>query len=71
MNWVHTVSGMYWNDPTARKYGINGIPSVWVIDSQGKVISDAARGKLEKILEEALSQQAGSPSAGATTKPAR
>jgi thiol-disulfide isomerase/thioredoxin len=71
MNWVHTVSGMYWNDPTARKYGINGIPSVWVIDSQGKVISDDARGKLEKILEEALNPQAASPSAGAITKPTR
>ncbi|MGA2264835.1 MAG: TlpA disulfide reductase family protein [Phycisphaerae bacterium] len=71
MNWILTASGMYWNDPTARKYGIDGIPSVWVIDSQGKVISDDARGKLEKILEDALSHPAAAPSAGATTKPAR
>jgi thiol-disulfide isomerase/thioredoxin len=63
LNWVHTVSGKGWEDPTARKYGIDGIPSIWVIDGKGRIISDNARGNLENVLEEALSRRASPPPA--------
>ena len=54
MSWVHTYSGKFWSDPTVRKYGVGGIPSIWVVGKDGKVVSDAARGKLERVIEGAL-----------------
>ncbi len=68
LNWVHTVSGKGWEDPTAHKYGIDGIPSIWVIDGKGNVLSDNARGKLEGVLEEALSRRASPPPASQPSK---
>jgi thiol-disulfide isomerase/thioredoxin len=58
LTWAQTWSGMGWDDPTARKYGIGAIPSLWVIGRDGKVISDAARPRLEAIIQEALKQPA-------------
>jgi len=57
MNWVHTCSGQGWDDPTARKYGVNAIPAVWVIGKDGKVISDNARGTLAETIEKALGKK--------------
>jgi thiol-disulfide isomerase/thioredoxin len=54
MGWVHTYSGKYWDDPTIRKYGIDGIPSIWVVGRDGKVVSDDARANLEETIEKAL-----------------
>ncbi|MHC4715982.1 MAG: TlpA family protein disulfide reductase, partial [Planctomycetota bacterium] len=31
LGWLHTFSGQGWSDPTARKYGVEAIPSVWVV----------------------------------------
>jgi peroxiredoxin len=54
LNWVHTLSGRGWEDPTARTYGIDAIPAVWVIDSSGKILSNDAQANLAQILEDAL-----------------
>ena len=54
MDWIHTYSGKYWSDPTAKKYGIRGIPSIWVIGRDGKVVSNNARSNLEATIEKAL-----------------
>jgi thiol-disulfide isomerase/thioredoxin len=54
MGWIHAFSGKAWSDPTARKYGIRGIPSIWVVGKDGKVVSDNARGRLPAIIEKAL-----------------
>jgi thiol-disulfide isomerase/thioredoxin len=64
MGWIHTYSGKGWNDPTARKHGVRGIPSIWVVGRDGKVVSDNARGQLEKMLDKALAPKP------VTTKPA-
>jgi thiol-disulfide isomerase/thioredoxin len=58
LNWTQTWSGMGWDDPTVQKYGIGAIPSLWVIGRDGKVISDAARPRLEAIIQEAVKQPA-------------
>jgi len=42
LGWIHTFTGMGWDDPTVRRYGITAIPSVWVLGRDGKVISDEA-----------------------------
>ena len=64
MGWIHTYTGKEWNDPTVKKYGVSGTPSVWVVGRDGKVVSDKARGRLERILDKALAPKP------VTTKPA-
>jgi thiol-disulfide isomerase/thioredoxin len=54
MNWIHTFSGKGWDDPTAGVYGVRGIPSIWVIGKDGKVVSSNARSNLEGTIEKAL-----------------
>jgi thiol-disulfide isomerase/thioredoxin len=54
--------GLIWNNasdliggvksPVAKKYGIDGIPAIWIIDPNGKIIAEGVRGEaLAKILE--------------------
>lgn len=52
--WMQAFSGQGAQDPTALKYGVNSIPSVWVIGKDGNIVSDDARGDLEGIVEKAL-----------------
>jgi thiol-disulfide isomerase/thioredoxin len=59
MAWPQSYSGKYWEDPTARQYGVEGIPSIWVIGKDGKVVSDNAREDLEGTLDKALAEKAG------------
>ena len=54
MDWVQTYSGKKWKDPTVKKYGIDGIPSVWVIGKDGKVISTDAVTNTSEIIDKAL-----------------
>ena len=54
LDWVHTYSGKYWSDPTSRKYGIRGIPAMWVVGGDGRVVSTTARGQLSQVLDKAL-----------------
>ena len=56
--WIHTYSGDPGGDPTAKKYGIRGIPSIWVVGKDGKIASRNARGNLEETLDEALAAKA-------------
>ena len=69
MDWIHACSGKGWDDPTAHKYGIGGIPSIWVIGKDGKVVSDNARRNLTATIEKALSATITKPTP--TTRPAR
>ena len=58
MPWPQSYSGKYWQDPTARQYGVNGIPSIWVIGKDGRIFSDDAREDLEGTLDKALAEKA-------------
>ncbi len=55
--WRQVYSGKGWNSPVSRKYGIFGIPTVWLIDKEGKLISNNARSNLEKLVAEALKEE--------------
>ncbi len=61
MNWIHTYSGRPEGDPTAEKYGVRGIPSIWVVGKDGKVVSRDARMDLEETIEKALAAPATQP----------
>ena len=54
INWVQTYSGKGWDDPTVQRYGIDGIPSVWVIGKDGKIISTDAVTNTSEIIDKAL-----------------
>ncbi len=56
MNWIHTWSGNPSGNPTARRYGVTTIPSIWVVGKDGKIGSTDARGNLEPIIRWALKQ---------------
>jgi len=54
MNWIHTHSNHPGGNPLAAKFGIQAIPTIWVLGKDGKVFSDNARGRLEQIIQKAL-----------------
>jgi len=58
LEWVQTYADKGPNDPTAERYGIFGIPSIWVIGRDGNVISDNAHVDLEATIEKALKTEA-------------
>jgi len=64
LNWIHTYSGKYWDDPTAVKYKIRGIPSIWVLGKDGRIMSTNAHSNLEGAIEKALAAEAPAPKAG-------
>ena len=56
IQWRQVYSGKRWrDDPLAQQFKITGVPSQWLIDRDGKLITHKARGeKLEQIVVEAL-----------------
>ncbi len=45
MTWLHVMEGGGWKTRLARKYGVNGIPRMIVVDPNGVCIADNARGR--------------------------
>ena len=68
MNWVHTYSGKFWDDPTARAYGVRSIPRMWVLGRDGRVASAGARGMLAARIEQALKAPTTRPAAAPAGK---
>lgn len=68
LNWIQSYSGEFWNDPTASKYGIAGIPSVWVLDKQGRIYSEDARGREGEVVDEILAGKTASEKLQAAAK---
>lgn len=56
LQWRQIYSGERWkDDPLAQQYNITGVPSQWLIDRDGKLITHKARGEdLERLVVEAL-----------------
>lgn len=56
--WRQVFSGKGWQSPVAQQYGIYSIPNMWLIDKEGKLISNKARGeKLESMVAKALKEE--------------
>ena len=56
--WRQVFSGKGWQSPVAQQYGIYSIPNMWLIDKEGKLISNKARGeKLESMVVKALKEE--------------
>ncbi len=53
--WRQVYSGKRWDSPIAQQYGIRNIPSGWLIDRDGTLISQQASGHLlEHLVSEAV-----------------
>ena len=57
MPWPQYYDGTYWQNPHGKKYGIRGIPAMFLLDKNGLVVSTNARGvKLESEVKRLLAQ---------------
>ena len=55
MDWAHYYDGKHWENEVGPTYGIQSIPTMYLLDREGKVITTELRnGKLEKELEKLL-----------------
>jgi len=54
MPWPQFFDGKGWENEYGKKYGIHGIPAMWLVGKDGKVVSFKARGKLEEKVEKLL-----------------
>ncbi|HLP47265.1 MAG TPA: redoxin domain-containing protein [Candidatus Kapabacteria bacterium] len=43
--WKMSCSGQVWNDPTVIRYGVNSLPSLWLIDKKGFLRSFDIKGE--------------------------
>jgi thiol-disulfide isomerase/thioredoxin len=61
LDWIQTYPG----HDAADAHGVRGIPSIWVVGKDGKVVSDNARFNLENTIRQALAAEtATQPAAG-------
>ena len=63
--WPQYYQGNYWDSEFSCSWGINAIPCIFVVDTEGKLHSIDARGKLEKMIPELLTKKAAHAGAGA------
>ncbi|MGO9470629.1 MAG: redoxin domain-containing protein [Isosphaeraceae bacterium] len=64
IEWPQYYQGNYWDSAFSKSWGVNSIPCVFVVDTEGKLFSVEARGKLEEMIPELLKKKNGSTGAG-------
>lgn len=58
LQWKHSCSGKVWKDKTVTLYGVNSLPSLWVVDKKGFLRSFDVKGEeLRKVITVLLSGQ--------------
>ncbi len=58
INWNIAFSGKVWEDETAKLYGVNAIPSLWLVDRNGNLRYINIRGKaLKKAISELITEK--------------
>ncbi|MGD2088686.1 MAG: TlpA disulfide reductase family protein [Candidatus Aminicenantes bacterium] len=58
LQWKHSCSGKVWKDKTVTRYGVNTLPSLWVVDKNGILRSFDIKGEeLRKVIAVLLSGQ--------------
>jgi hypothetical protein len=55
--WPQYYQGNYWQSEFSTSWGINSIPCVFVVATEGKLYSVDARGKLEDMIPELLEKK--------------
>jgi thiol-disulfide isomerase/thioredoxin len=64
IKWIQTFDP---GSPASRKYGVEYIPSVWVVGKDGRIVAYDVRQGLERVLDKSLAATATMPAAAATT----
>lgn len=55
MSWIHVSSLKGWNDEVVKKYGVDAVPAIFVLDENNKILAKQLRGeKLHSFVEERL-----------------
>lgn len=58
LQWKHSCSGKVWKDETVTRYGVNSLPSLWLVDKKGLLRSFDVKGEeLRKVIAVLLSGQ--------------
>jgi thiol-disulfide isomerase/thioredoxin len=63
IEWPQYYQGNGWQSEFSKSWGINSIPTMFLVDTEGKLFSIEARGKLDKLIPELLKKK-GAPSSG-------
>jgi thiol-disulfide isomerase/thioredoxin len=58
ITWPQYYQGKAWSSEFSSSWGINSIPCVFVVDTEGKLYSTQARGKLKEIIPKLLNVSA-------------
>lgn len=57
MDWVQVADGKFWDNKAASLFGIESIPSLWVMDREGKIVGkNLFHDELESAITKALQQ---------------
>lgn len=56
ISWAQYFDGKGWGNEFGRKYGIRGIPSMWLVDKKGNLVDMEGRQDLEKKVEKLLAE---------------
>jgi thiol-disulfide isomerase/thioredoxin len=62
--WPQYYQGKGWESDFSRSWGINSIPTMFLVDQEGKLVSVEARGKLEELIPKLLKKSEKSPAGG-------
>jgi thiol-disulfide isomerase/thioredoxin len=55
MPWPQHFDGLYWNNEYGRRFNIRGIPAMFLLDKEGRLVDTNARGdKLEPLVKKLL-----------------
>ncbi len=64
ITWPQYYQGKGWQSEFSGSWGINSIPSMFIVDQEGKLVSVEARGKLEELIPELLAKKTEKTPAG-------
>jgi thiol-disulfide isomerase/thioredoxin len=56
ITWPQYFDGKGWENPYAKKYGVDGIPAMWLVNKKGLVVDIAAEDDLEAKVEKLLAE---------------
>jgi thiol-disulfide isomerase/thioredoxin len=57
IGWPQYYQGKFWEGDFSKSWGINSIPAVFVVDTEGKLYSVQARGKLNEMIPALLKKK--------------
>ena len=54
MTWPQFLDGKGWENELAKSFGIQTVPTMWLLDREGKLVDASPRGRLEEAVSAAL-----------------